>query len=71
MDLVAIIEQAKALLQSKRRRTYRVLRRHVTLDEESSEEQKEQFVEAEALAVDQDGKMLVWGGASSVPHIEF
>ncbi len=36
MDFVAVIEQARALLQSKGRLTYRPLKRQFTLDDEAS-----------------------------------
>ena len=62
MDFVAVIEQAKTLLQSKGRVTYRVLKRQFALDDESLEDLKEQLIEAEELAVEKDGKMLVWTG---------
>ena len=62
MDFVAVIEQAKALLQSKGRVTYRVLKRQFALDEESLEDLKEQLIDAEEVATDKDGKMLVWVG---------
>ncbi len=62
MDFVEVIEQAKALLQSKGRVTYRVLKRQFALDDESLEDLKEQLIEAEELAIDKDGKMLVWVG---------
>lgn len=59
MDFVEVIEQAKALLQNKGRVTYRVLKRQFALDDESLEDLKEQLIEAEELAIDKDGKMLV------------
>ena len=67
MDIVEVIEQAKALLQSKGRVTYRILKRQFALDDESLEDLKEQLIEAEEFAVDKDGKMLVWTGDGVSP----
>ena len=60
MKFSEIVQQAVQLLQTRGRVTYRVLKREFALDDESLEDLKEQLIEAEALAVDQDGKMFVW-----------
>ena len=62
MDFLEVIKQARAALQSKGRITYRVLKRQFALDDESLEELKEQLIDAEEVAIDKDGKMLVWVG---------
>src|SRR5215813_4292881 len=62
MKFSEIVQQAAQLLQTRGRVTYRVLKREFALDDESLEDLKEQLIEAEALAVDQDGKMLIWVG---------
>jgi class 3 adenylate cyclase/predicted ATPase len=61
-----IIDQARALLQRTGKVTYRVLQREFALDDESLEDLKEQFINAEELAVDKDGRILVWVGEQSV-----
>jgi hypothetical protein len=63
MDFIDILAQVRKLLQEHERVTYRVLKRQFTLDDESLEDLKEQLIEAEELAIDKDGKMLVWAGA--------
>ena len=70
MKFSEIVQQAVQLLQTRGRVTYRVLRREFDLDDGSLEDLQEQLIEAEALAVDQDGKMLVWVGAAPVPSAE-
>ncbi len=60
MKFTDIIEQSRALLQRTGRITYRVLKREFALDNEALEDLKEQFIDAEEVAVDKDGKMLVW-----------
>src|SRR5262249_41228263 len=42
--------------------SYRTLRMEFDLEEEQLDVLKEQLIDIEALAVDQDGKMLVWVG---------
>ena len=62
MRFSEVIDEARALLQRTGTVTYRVLKREFSLDEESLEDLKEQFIEAESAAADKDGKMLVWTG---------
>jgi len=57
-----IVDQARVLLQRTGKLTYRLLKREFALDDEALEDLKEQFIHAEEVAVDQDGKMLVWVG---------
>src|SRR5712692_8357372 len=63
MKFSEMVDQARALLQRTGKLTYRVLKREFALDDEALEDLKEQFIAAEEVAVDQDGKVLVWIGA--------
>ena len=65
MKFSEVVEQARILLQRTGKITYRVLKREFALDDEALEDLKEQFILAEGIAVDQDGKVLVWVGQSS------
>ena len=67
MDFLEVIEQARAVLRGKGRVTYRTLKRQFALDEEALEDLKSELIEAERVAIDEDGKILVWVGASPVP----
>ena len=68
MTFEDVLDQAIAMLQRRGRITYRTLKRQFNLDNEALEDLKEELIEAEQLAVDQDGKMLVWmGDATSSP----
>ena len=58
-----IIEQAKVLLQRQGRITYRSLKREFDLEDEALEDLKFELIDGQELAVDKDGKMLVWKGA--------
>jgi hypothetical protein len=60
-----IIEQASSLLRSKGRLSYRTLKLEFDLSEEQLEVLKEELIEVQELALDKDGKMLVWKGESA------
>ena len=62
MKFSAIIEQASDLLQRKGRLSYRTLKLEFDLSEEQLDALKEEFIDVQELAVDKDGKMLVWVG---------
>jgi predicted ATPase/class 3 adenylate cyclase len=64
MDYDAILEQVVALLQQQRRLSYRVLKLRLQLDGDTLEALKEDLIYAKHLAVDEDGRVLVWTGAS-------
>ena len=65
MDFVAVIEQAKALLQSKGRLTYRTLKRQFALDDEALDDLKFELITGQKLAVDEAGDVLVWAGGGA------
>jgi hypothetical protein len=62
MKFSEIIEHAKALLQRQGRLTYRSLKREFDLEDEALEDLKFELIEGQELAVDKDGKVLVWVG---------
>jgi hypothetical protein len=62
MDLYAVSDQVVALLQQRGRLAYRMLKLQFHLDEEQLEALKEELIDLQAVAVDQEGKMLVWKG---------
>ena len=70
MDFVEVIEQAKALLQSKKRLTYRTLKRQFALDDEALEDLKFELIKGQRFAVDEDGEVLVWVGAADQQESE-
>ena len=65
MTFEEILDQAMAMLQRRGRVSYRTLKLQFHLDEESLEALKEELIEVHHLAVDQDGRMLVWASAAS------
>src|SRR5215471_10722783 len=67
MTFEEILDQAMAMLQRRGRVTYRTLRLQFQLDEEQLEALKEALIEAERLAVDEEGRVLVWAGPPASP----
>jgi len=62
MNFEEILDQVIALLQRRGRVSYRTLKLQFTLDDEAMQALKEELLEVHHLAVDQDGRMLVWAG---------
>ena len=62
MDFLEVIKQARAALQSEGRITYRTLKRQFALDDETLDDLKFELIEGQEVAVDKDGKVLVWVG---------
>jgi class 3 adenylate cyclase len=68
MDYDAVLAQVRDLLQREQRLSYRVLKRRLQLDDDVLEDLKEDLIYAKKLAVDEEGRVLVWtGGTSSAP----
>ena len=66
MTFDEILEQVRELLQSKGRVAYRALKRRFELDDEYLEDLKAELIDAEHVAQDEDGKVLVWRGSTTV-----
>ena len=62
MTFDEVLEQVRELLQREGRVSYRALKRRFTLDDEYIEDLKAELIDAKHLAVDEDGKVLVWTG---------
>jgi class 3 adenylate cyclase len=67
MDYDAILEQVIALLQREQRLSYRVLKRRLQLDDEMLEDLKEDLIYAKKLAMEEEGRGLVWTGRTGTP----
>src|SRR5262245_46113452 len=59
-----------ALLQREGRVTYRALKRHFDLDDDYLADLTAELIEAKRLAVDEDGKVLVWTGGAGSEELE-
>src|SRR5712691_8214579 len=60
--LTGIVE----ILQRQGRVSYRALKRRFALDEEYLEDLKAELIQAQRLATDEDGAVLVWRGEQTV-----
>src|SRR5262245_37316271 len=62
MDFYAILDQVIALLHQRQRVTYRALKVQFQLDDDALTALKEELMEAQHLAADEAGRILVWIG---------
>src|SRR5262245_34273270 len=65
MTFDEVLEQVRELLQSKGRVAYRALKRRFELDDEYLEDLKAELIDAEHVARDEEGKVLVWTSGST------
>ena|GEM_PF-837905 len=64
MDFVAVVDQVIALLRQWGRLTYCTLQRQCHLDDTALDNLKDGLIYGQRLAVDAEGKVLVWSGAT-------
>ena len=64
MTFDALLAQILELLQREQRLSYRALKRRFDLDDAYLDDLKAEIIDAKRLAVDEDGKVLVWTGAA-------
>ena len=62
MKFSEVVAQTLAWLQREGRVSYRALKREFELDDEFLEDLKAEIIEAKRLAIDENGKVLVWTG---------
>ena len=62
MDFYEVLDKVQDLLTQRGRLSYRALKLQFHLADEALEALKEELIEVHHLAVDQDGRMLVWTG---------
>ena len=74
MKFSTLVDQASELLQRTGRVSYRALKRDFELDEDTLEDLREELITIREVAIDKEGKMLVWkdegataAGPSSLP----
>src|SRR6266545_1271036 len=66
MTFEEILDQAIAMLQRRGRLTYGALKRQFQLDDAYLEDLTAELIEGQRLAVDEDGRVLVWTGGTAV-----
>src|SRR5215831_62319 len=64
MDYDAVLATVLAMLQQEQRLSYRVLKLRLQLDDDTLEALREDLIYAKKLAVDEEGKVLVWAGGA-------
>src|SRR5215831_15385428 len=62
MDFYAVLDRVIDLLRSRGRVTYGALKLQFGLDNEQLEVLKDEIISAQRLAMDEDGRILVWSG---------
>jgi class 3 adenylate cyclase/tetratricopeptide (TPR) repeat protein len=62
-----IVDQALAMLQRRGRVAYRTLKRQFNLDDDALEDLKAELIDAQRVAADEDGKVLVWTVSAASP----
>jgi class 3 adenylate cyclase/predicted ATPase len=63
MGFYAVLDQVVALLRQRGRVTYRALKREFQLDDACLEDLKDELINAQRVAVDEQATVLVWTGA--------
>src|SRR5919197_1762793 len=67
MAFEEIVDQALAMLQRGGRVAYGTLKRQFNLDDDALDDLKAELIDAQRVALDEDGKILVWRGGASTP----
>jgi class 3 adenylate cyclase len=67
MTFEEIVDQALAMLQRRGRVAYRTLKRQFHLDDAALEDLKVELIDAQRVAADEDGNVLVWTGSAASP----
>jgi class 3 adenylate cyclase len=70
MTFEEILMQVREQLQREGRVAYRILKRRFALSDEDLEDLKADLIDAKRLAVDEDGKVLVWVGEGTPKETE-
>jgi class 3 adenylate cyclase/predicted ATPase len=69
MTVDELLAQVLDLLQRQGRVSYRALKRRFALDDEYLEDLKVELIDARRVAIDEEGKVLVWTGAAGIPLV--
>src|SRR4029453_3181456 len=67
MEIIEVVAQVRALLQQQGRLSYRIVQRQFALDDAALDDVKFELIAIQEVAVDKDGKMLVWQGGEGTP----
>ena len=67
MTFEEVVDQAIDMVRRRGQVSYRMLKRQFDIDDTYLDDLKYELIEIQQLAVDQDGKVLVWTGEVSTP----
>ena len=67
MDFYTILDQVIDLLRQRQRVTYRALQRQFGFDDAYLEDLKAELIDAQRVAADEEGRVLVWTGDADIP----
>src|SRR5215813_3382201 len=67
MDFYDVLDQVLDLLRQRGRVTYNALKRQFGLDEACLQDLKDEIIEAQRVAVDENDRVLVWTGDVTAP----
>jgi hypothetical protein len=70
MTFDELLAQVTALLQRQGRVSYGALKRRFALDDDYLQDLKDELIDAQRVAVDENGKVLVWTGSSEKTETE-
>ena len=70
MTFEETLAHVREILEQEGRVAYRMLKRRFALDDDDVEDLKADLVDAKHLAVDEDGKVLVWAGGKAKEALE-
>ncbi len=65
MDFDVVLDQVRDLLRQHKRLSYQALKRRFELDEAYLDDLKVELIEAEQVAMDENGRILVWTGGET------
>src|SRR3989454_12065791 len=69
MDFYDVLDQVLDLLRQRGRVTYNALKRQFGLDDACLQDLKDEIIAAQRVAMDEDGKVLVWTGDVATPPL--
>src|SRR5713101_5899255 len=70
MTFDEVLVQVRELLEREGRVAYRILKRRFELDDEDLQDLKADLIDAKRVAVDEEGKVLVWTGGMAKEETE-
>ena len=70
MKFSEMVDQASEFLRRRERISYRALKREFDLDDEALADLKVELIDAQRIAIDEEGKVLIWAGSKSTAKAE-